>query len=186
MSKIILSLICALTVSLGLAQEDSNSHEAYHCAMCAKYLFDSDDAVLLSDNELHYHGIATDHEQSAFHCSGCKNHLGYFSLKDSTYQASIENVGGSSSLGYTCTACQWPLFDSTSLEKKTDEVLIFSRALDANRVKIDTRPKFFKVELPNNELKCRWCDARIGSVQENESGGFGLRIHLGAVKKGGK
>jgi len=163
-------------------QHDSHDqHDSYHCGACNTHLFDADEATIVGENVLHYHGIATEESQSSFHCAACQSHLGYFNHEDSTYQVINNKIGEGDSQFY-CAACQFPLFNSETLASKGESSSFFSEPIHSDRIKLDDRKKFYKIDGPN--AVCGRCNSRFGDYNKNGSGGFGLRINLGPL--GGK
>ena len=74
-----------------------------------------------------------------------------------------------------------PLFEKQSLFTSNESFHYFSAPIDKKRVALAERNQFYKRQI--DDVKCGRCDATIGEVRNNDSGGFGIRLNLGAVKK---
>ena len=172
------------------AHDHSQDHatpqdSSYHCAFCEKHLFDSKDATVINEKELHFHGIATDDTKTPIHCAACKDHLGYYDHEHTTYQvinSHTEHRNGT----FHCLSCQFPIFDEKDLisSDKTNpdnRYSYFRQPIDAERIVLEKRNKFYSIK--NSNVTCAGCTGRIGEVDKNDSGGFGMRLNLGAVKK---
>lgn len=158
--------------------DSHDKHDSYHCGACNTHLFDANEATLVSDNVLHYHGIATNDSQKSFQCAACQSHLGYFNQADSTYQV-ISNTIGENDTHFYCAACRFPIFNSEAFISSKGSSSLFSDPIKEERIKIDNKKKFYKIDGPN--AVCGRCQSRLGDYNKNGSGGFGLRINLGPV-----
>ena len=180
-----------LFVALGQGQintdqdiQDGDAHHthqdsSYHCGICDSYLFDSHEVSNINNNELHYHGIGTSESQTPFHCAGCSTHLGYYNDKHDHYQVLNQNVDKKESGKFHCLACQMPLFDQQV--KADDSSTYFKQPIAEGRIVLDDRMKFYKVT--DSHLTCKSCKGHIGSINRNNTGGFGMRLNLSKVKK---
>ena len=178
-----LFIFCASVVSAQINIDNINlpQDSSYHCNACKSHLFHTDDATILNKKALHYHGVATDSSKTSFHCAGCNGHLGYYQHDEKTYQVLGNKLDEKDTGKFHCLSCQMPLFDKQSLSSSDESYSYFSAPLDEERIALEERNKFYKIQ--NSAATCGRCDAVIGEANENDSGGFGLRINLGAVGK---
>ena len=185
-SFFILFLIHSLLVIGQINLENTANHHthqdsSFSCGACSAHLLDANNATLINKYELHYHGVATDSSKTAFHCAGCKSHLGYYQQEGATYQVLNDKVIEKDTSGFHCLSCQMLLFDKEDLSKSEETSSYFSKPTEENRIALDERNKFYKLQ--GSEATCGRCDSVIGEVDENDSGGFGLRLNVGAIKK---
>ena len=159
----------------------THQDSSFSCGACNMHLLDANDATAINKYELHYHGIATDSSKTAFHCAGCKSHLGYYHKEDAEYQVLNNKVKEKGNSGVHCLSCQMPLFNKEDLSNSDDTSSYFSKPIEENRIALAERNKFYKLQ--GSKATCGKCGARIGEVDKNDSGGFGMRLNLGAVKK---
>ena len=153
---------------------------SYHCKMCDKQLFNVDEATIIDKKELHYHGIATDDSKTPFHCAACKGHLGYYDHEHTTYQV-INSHTDKHTGNYHCLSCQLPVFDQKDLTSSDDKYSYFREPIDKERIALEERNKFYSIKSGN--VTCAACNSKIGEVNKNDSGGFGVRLNLRDVKK---
>lgn len=179
----IIFVFCASIVNAQINISNANlpQDSSYHCKACSGHLFDADDATILNKEALHYHGVATDSTKISFHCAGCNSHIGYYHDHHNTYQVLGDKVEEKDNDRIYCLSCQMPLFNKQSLSNTNESDSYFSAPIDKQRVKLEKRNKFYKIQ--NSVTTCGRCDAVIGEANENDSGGFGLRINLGAIGK---
>ena len=153
----------------------------YHCGMCDKHLFNVDEATVIDNKELHYHGIATDDSKTPFHCAACKGHLGYYDHEHTTYQVINSHTNKKHNGTFHCLSCQLPIFDQKDLTSSDDRYSYFREPIDKERIALEERNKFYSIKGSN--VTCAGCNSRIGEVNKNDSGGFGMRLNLRGVKK---
>jgi len=159
----------------------SHQDSSYHCKMCDKFLFNDNEATILDKKDLYYHGIATNDTKTPFHCAGCDGHLGYYDHKHETYEVINRNVDEKDSAIFHCLSCQMPIFDQKALANSDESFSYFKEPIDKKRIALEERNKFYNIQ--NSHATCRACKGRIGEVTKNDTGGFGMRLNLGSVKK---
>ena len=145
------------------------------------HLLDANNATVINKYELHYHGIATDSSKTAFHCAGCKSHLGYHHQENNEYQVINNKIVEKEITGYHCLSCQMPLFKKEDLSNSDATYSYFSKPTADNRIALAERNKFYKIQ--DSKATCGKCGSILGEVTKNDTGGFGMRLNLGAVKK---
>ncbi len=190
------------------AHQDSS----YHCGMCNGHLFDEHEATKINNEELHYHGIGTEDHKTAFHCAGCKGHLGNFNHKHNNYEVLNDKVDQKENGTFYCSVCQMPLFEGQAVDKNAanahgpsvpnipapnvkkgdkqqatknynDLYTYFKAPINENRIALEKRNKFYKASKATSTIHCRVCDGQLGGLNNNDSGGFGLRVGINKVKK---
>ena len=173
-----------------LAQSQNNtsdsfthSHEnsAYHCAQCSHHLFDAEEATAISPHVLQYHGVGTDSTRTAIHCRACSSHLGYYNQQHNLFQVIGDKLWKEEETPFRRLSCLLPLFEEQSLFTSNDSFYYFSTPIDQERIALAERNQFYKRQI--DDVKCGRCDATIGEVRENNSGGFGVRLNLSAINK---
>jgi len=171
-----------ISINTLTVQEAMHQDSAYHCTMCEEHLFDTEEGTIIGE-EIHYHGVATDETITAFHCVGCSSHLGYHNHETVTYQLVNTNVAQDDTNAFLCLSCQMPIFDQQALTDSDDSFYYFDEPIDKERIVLEERNKFYTAEAQTPNLKCSACKGIIGEVSPNNTGGFGLRVNLNAVKK---
>jgi len=162
------------------SHDHATQDSSYHCGMCDKHLFDANEATIINKKELHYHGIATENTKTPFHCAACKGHLGYYDHEHTTFQV-INSHTDHKKGTFHCLSCQLPIFDQKDLTSSDDRYSYFRQPIDEERLALEKRNKFYSIK--NSSATCAGCTGRIGEVDKNNSGGFGMRLNLSAVKK---
>ncbi len=154
---------------------------AYHCNACHTHLFDAAESTIIK-NEIHYHEPATDNNSVAFTCAGCSSPLGY--LTDNLYQLSNDKVNQKNSV-YHCAACQAAVFDAQNLNRSDNSFSYFSTPIEQAIITTNTeRRKFYKMEADKEAIQCAVCEINFGKVvQDNDTGGFGVRVNINSVNK---
>lgn len=179
-------MCCSSIAQSQIKVSDSNEHSShqdssYHCAQCNHHLFDADEATAINPHTLHYHGVGTDSTETAIHCSACRSHLGYYNHQHNLFKVIGNKIGKEEETPFQCLSCLLPLFEEESLFTSNDSFHYFSTPIDKERIDLAERNQFYKRQI--DDVKCRRCGAGLGDVHNNDSGGFGMRLNLGAVKK---
>ena len=166
--------------------QHTHTHQdsSFSCGACGGHLLDANNTTAINKSEIHYHGVATDSTKTAFHCAGCRSHLGYHHQGDAKYQVINNKITEKGNSDFRCLSCQMQLFSREDLSSSDDTSSYFSRPIADDRIALDQRNKFYKVQ--GSKATCGNCDSTIGEVDKNDSGGFGMRLNLGAVKKNKK
>ncbi len=159
----------------------SHQDSSYHCGQCNHHLFDAEEATAISPHTLHYHGVGTDSTETAIHCSACRSHLGYYNHQHNLFKVIGDKLGEEEETVYHCLSCLMPLFDKQSLFTSNASFYYFSTPIDKERVALAERNQFYKRQI--DDVKCRRCDSPIGEVHHNDSGGFGMRLNMDAMKR---
>ena len=169
------------------AHQDSS----YHCGMCSSYLFDTDEVTNINNTDLHYHGIGSEEHKSTFQCAACNSHLGFYNHKHNNYEVLNKSVVKKDGGIFHCAACQMPLFEANAVDKQpvkkqtadnyNDLYTFFKAPINEDRIALEKRNKFYKTT--DSDIHCRVCDGQLGGLNNNDSGGFGLRVNINKVKK---
>ena len=164
-----------------IGHHHTHQDSSISCGACGVHLLDANNATAINKYELHYHGVATDSSKTAFHCAGCKSHLGYHHHENNEYQVINNKIVEKENTGFHCLSCQMSLFKKEDLSNSDETYSNFSKPTEKNRIALAEQNKFYKLQ--GSKATCGRCGAVIGEVDRNGSGGFGMRLNLEAVKK---
>jgi len=191
--KVLYFLLIGLSSGLyGQISSDGPIHKvtidsSYHCKSCEHFLLDAAEGIHVDHDHdhIHYQGILPD--TASFQCAGCQAHLGEFSPEDDAYRVPIASLRFDDQSGYFCASCGKLLFDEKDRVRSDDSYLFFSKPIKEDRIASAPNgvDKFYRVDIPNETVHCKMCDARIGRLHDSSpsSGGVGIRLNLGSVEK---
>lgn len=162
---------------------------SYHCKSCEHFLLDAAEGIHIDHDHdhVHYQGILPDTAHASFQCAGCDAHLGEFSPEDGAYRVPLASLRFDDQSGYHCATCGKLLFDVQDRVRSDNSYLYFSKPIKEGRITSapQSADRFYRVDIPNETVHCKRCDARIGRLTDSSpsSGSVGIRFNLGALKK---